>query len=121
MLDVAILPDWTCLLLAKRWLFPVEGITCARLFLWHGKQERIMPVAPARRAHPDAPMASGHACATGTYRRSGSLYVLQQALFLRPAASARMASWVVALHYRGLTKTRRSAAWSGCVCNPVAY
>jgi pimeloyl-ACP methyl ester carboxylesterase len=37
------------LLLAKRWSFSAEGITFARLFLWHGEQDRIMPVAPARR------------------------------------------------------------------------
>jgi pimeloyl-ACP methyl ester carboxylesterase len=37
------------LLLAKRWPFPAEWITCARFFLWHGEQDRNMPVAPARR------------------------------------------------------------------------
>jgi pimeloyl-ACP methyl ester carboxylesterase len=36
------------LLLAKRWPFQVNEITFARILLWHGEQDRIMPVAPAR-------------------------------------------------------------------------
>jgi pimeloyl-ACP methyl ester carboxylesterase len=36
------------LMLAKRWPFRVEDIACERLFLWHGGQDRIMPIAPAR-------------------------------------------------------------------------
>jgi pimeloyl-ACP methyl ester carboxylesterase len=36
------------LLLARRWPFRVEDITFAPLLLWHGEQDRIMPVAPAR-------------------------------------------------------------------------
>jgi pimeloyl-ACP methyl ester carboxylesterase len=36
------------LLLAKRWTFRVDEIRYERLFLWHGEQDQIMPVAPAR-------------------------------------------------------------------------
>jgi len=36
------------LMLAKRWEFRVEDIAFERMFLWHGEQDRIMPVAPAR-------------------------------------------------------------------------
>jgi pimeloyl-ACP methyl ester carboxylesterase len=36
------------LLLAKRWAFRVEDLPFERIFLWHGEQDRIMPVAPAR-------------------------------------------------------------------------
>jgi len=36
------------LLLGKRWPFRVEEITFERVFLWHGEQDRIMPIAPAR-------------------------------------------------------------------------
>jgi pimeloyl-ACP methyl ester carboxylesterase len=36
------------LLLAKRWEFQVEEITFERIFLWHGEQDRLMPVATAR-------------------------------------------------------------------------
>jgi pimeloyl-ACP methyl ester carboxylesterase len=36
------------LLLAKRWGVRVEEITCERMFLWHGAQDRLMPVATAR-------------------------------------------------------------------------
>jgi pimeloyl-ACP methyl ester carboxylesterase len=36
------------LMLARPWAFRVEDISFARLFLWHGEQDRIMPVAPAR-------------------------------------------------------------------------
>lgn len=35
-------------MLARRWEFRVEDITFERIFLWHGEQDRIMPVAPAR-------------------------------------------------------------------------
>jgi len=36
------------LMLARRWEFRVEDIACERMFLWHGEQDRIMPIAPAR-------------------------------------------------------------------------
>ena len=36
------------LLLGKRWPFRVDGITFEHIFLWHGEQDRIMPIAPAR-------------------------------------------------------------------------
>jgi pimeloyl-ACP methyl ester carboxylesterase len=36
------------LLLGKRWAFRVDEIRFERIFLWHGEQDRIMPVAPAR-------------------------------------------------------------------------
>ncbi|MEJ1967815.1 MAG: alpha/beta hydrolase [Rhizomicrobium sp.] len=35
--------------LVKPWGFDVRAITGPRLFLWHGDEDRIMPVAPARR------------------------------------------------------------------------
>jgi pimeloyl-ACP methyl ester carboxylesterase len=36
------------LLLGKRWSFRVDEIRSERIYLWHGEQDRIMPVAPAR-------------------------------------------------------------------------
>jgi pimeloyl-ACP methyl ester carboxylesterase len=36
------------LMLAKRWEFRAEDITFEHIFLWHGEQDRIVPVAPAR-------------------------------------------------------------------------
>jgi pimeloyl-ACP methyl ester carboxylesterase len=36
------------LLLGKRWPFRVEEITFDRIFMWHGEQDRIMPVALAK-------------------------------------------------------------------------
>jgi pimeloyl-ACP methyl ester carboxylesterase len=36
------------LMLAKRWSFGIEDITFEQVYLWHGEQDRIMPVAPAR-------------------------------------------------------------------------
>jgi pimeloyl-ACP methyl ester carboxylesterase len=36
------------LLLGKRWSFRVDEIRFERIFLWHGEQDRIMPVAPAQ-------------------------------------------------------------------------
>jgi pimeloyl-ACP methyl ester carboxylesterase len=36
------------LLLGKRWPFGVDEITFERIYLWHGEQDRIMPVGPAR-------------------------------------------------------------------------
>jgi poly(3-hydroxyalkanoate) synthetase len=30
------------------WGFPVEQVTFEQLFLWHGEQDRLMPIAPAR-------------------------------------------------------------------------
>jgi pimeloyl-ACP methyl ester carboxylesterase len=36
------------LLLGKRWPFRVDEIAFERVFLWHGEQDQIMPIAPAR-------------------------------------------------------------------------
>jgi hypothetical protein len=36
------------LILGKRWPFHVDEIGFDKIFLWHGEQDRIMPVAPAR-------------------------------------------------------------------------
>src|SRR5262249_6613753 len=36
------------LMLGKRWPFRVDEIRFERVFLWHGEQDRIMPVAPVR-------------------------------------------------------------------------
>jgi pimeloyl-ACP methyl ester carboxylesterase len=36
------------LILGKRWPFHVDEIRFDKMFLWHGEQDRIMPVAPAR-------------------------------------------------------------------------
>jgi pimeloyl-ACP methyl ester carboxylesterase len=36
------------LVLGKRWPLRVDEITFERIFLWHGEQDRIMPIAPAR-------------------------------------------------------------------------
>lgn len=36
------------LMLAKRWDFRAEDIAFEPMFLWHGEQDRIMPIAPAR-------------------------------------------------------------------------
>jgi pimeloyl-ACP methyl ester carboxylesterase len=36
------------LILAKPWDFRFEDIALNRLFLWHGEQDRIMPIGPAR-------------------------------------------------------------------------
>jgi pimeloyl-ACP methyl ester carboxylesterase len=36
------------LMLGKRWPFVVEQLTFERIFLWHGEQDGIMPVMPAR-------------------------------------------------------------------------
>jgi pimeloyl-ACP methyl ester carboxylesterase len=36
------------LILGKRWPFHVDEIRFDKIFLWHGEQDRIMPVAPAR-------------------------------------------------------------------------
>ena len=34
--------------LGKRWSFRADEVRFERIFLWHGEQDRIMPVAPAR-------------------------------------------------------------------------
>jgi pimeloyl-ACP methyl ester carboxylesterase len=36
------------LLFGKRWPFRVNEIAHERVFLWHGEQDQIMPIAPAR-------------------------------------------------------------------------
>jgi pimeloyl-ACP methyl ester carboxylesterase len=36
------------LLLGKRWPFQVEEIKFERVFMWHGEQDQIMPIAPVR-------------------------------------------------------------------------
>jgi pimeloyl-ACP methyl ester carboxylesterase len=36
------------LLLGKRWPFRIDKIRFERIYLWHGEQDRIMPMAPAR-------------------------------------------------------------------------
>jgi hypothetical protein len=45
---------------AKRWEFRVEDIAFERMFLWHGEQVRLMPVATARLLA----QALGHSTAT---------------------------------------------------------
>jgi pimeloyl-ACP methyl ester carboxylesterase len=36
------------LLLTRNWDCPLADIRVAKLFLWHGAQDRVMPAAPAR-------------------------------------------------------------------------
>jgi pimeloyl-ACP methyl ester carboxylesterase len=62
------------LMLAKRWPFRVEDIAFAPLFLWHGEQDRIMPVAPARLLAQALPQCqatfypdTGHLCTVVTH------------------------------------------------------
>jgi pimeloyl-ACP methyl ester carboxylesterase len=35
--------------LTRRWPFVLADVRCAKLFLWHGAEDRVMPVAGARR------------------------------------------------------------------------
>jgi pimeloyl-ACP methyl ester carboxylesterase len=56
------------LLLGRRWPFRVDEITFERIFLWHGEQDRIMPVAPARQFAQALPH-----CQTTFYPDTGHL------------------------------------------------
>jgi pimeloyl-ACP methyl ester carboxylesterase len=55
----------------KPWGFAIEGITFANVYLWHGEQDRIIPVGPARLLAQALPH-----CTATFYRDDGHLSTL---------------------------------------------
>jgi pimeloyl-ACP methyl ester carboxylesterase len=35
-------------MLLQPWGFKIDDVECKRIFLWHGEEDRVMPIAPAR-------------------------------------------------------------------------
>jgi pimeloyl-ACP methyl ester carboxylesterase len=54
---------WDAKLIFKRWGFNVKDITFERVYLWHGEQDDLLPVAMAKRVAAAIPHCKAHYCA----------------------------------------------------------